>query len=456
MNREDLIPTHWKSDILKSLKPGLVDKWKNYAIFLCKNRDLKAYLAYRQNNICPWCGNNLYKDGNNYPVIHHISYTNLCTGNITNSFYNGEIISIPDCLNCERLLECADDLVIVHTKCNEEINNCQKNTLKSSEQVKDVGTNNESYESFKIWLKSFEEKYKEDFPQDIVSIANYLAVIFYEYEHRNTLNDNQRLKQNYFNNELLWRVYSGVWFNYENIKQYLIKHKVIKEERALPLVNVLDKISVKQSDYEFSKQCIMNFYDLVLYPKEKEEKLKKEAEEKESINNKFTESIKKWQDIFNKNSYEDLYHMIIEEDYNFTEYGKYHVDRNSLCLVIEKEHPDFFSYCLDCFPKGIGNSNLYIRRLNQLVSFGLANKNRKVGFWDILEDKDLFYRYLELGYCKMFTKKSTVVSFYKISDLDMAIKDGYALSKTMIRLLSEEEKQGIIEKYPIFEKLFVL
>lgn len=103
MDREDLIPTHWKSDILRSLKPGLVDKWNNYAVLLCKNRDLKAYLAYRQNNICPWCGNNLYNDGKNYPVIHHISYSNLCTGNVTNSFYNGEIISIPNCLNCDKL-----------------------------------------------------------------------------------------------------------------------------------------------------------------------------------------------------------------------------------------------------------------------------------------------------------------------------------------------------------------
>lgn len=455
MDREDLIPTHWKSDILKSLKPGLIDKWKNYAVFLCKNRDLKAYLAYRQNNICPWCGNNIYENGKNYPVIHHISYSNLCTGQTTNSFYNGEIISVPDCLNCERLLECTEDLVIVHTKCNEEINNYQKNSLGSSEKIKDVGTNNESYESFKIWLKSFEEKYKEDFPQDIVSIANYLAVIFYEYEHRSTLNDNQRLKQNYFNNELLWRVYSGVWFNYENIKQYLIKHKVIKEERALPLVNILDKISVRQSDYEFSRQCIMNFYDLVLYPEEQKKKQEEKKQEEEFVKIKFAESIAKWKDIFTKNNYEDVYNLIIEEDYPFYKYGKYHIDRNALCLVIEKEYSDFFSYCLDHFPKDIGNHSLYLKRLNKFVSFGSASKDRKTR-QDILEDKDLFYRYLELGYCRMLTKKSTITSFYKISDLEKAIDDGYFLPRSLVRLLPEKEKEEIIEKYPVFKELFVL
>lgn len=121
MNREDLIPTHWKSDILKSLKPGLVNKWKNYSELICKNKDLKSYLIYNQNNICPWCGKSLYNSKNNYPVIHHISYTNICTGELIKGFSGREFISFPNCMNCERLEECVEDLAVVHTLCNKEI-----------------------------------------------------------------------------------------------------------------------------------------------------------------------------------------------------------------------------------------------------------------------------------------------------------------------------------------------
>ena len=453
MDREDLIPTHWKSDILKSLKPGLVDKWNNYAVLLCKNRDLKAYLAYRQNNICPWCGNNLYNDGKNYPVIHHISYSNLCTGNVTNSFYNGEIISIPNCLNCDRLSECTEDLVIVHTKCNEEINNCQKKNLKSSEDIEET---DETYESFKTWLDNFKERYKDDFPQDIVSISNYLAVIFYEYQNMHLFRPNDRLSEKYFNNKLLWRVYSGVWFYHDTIKQYLIKHDTIKEEKAFPLVQIIDRIIVNKADYDFSRQCIKNFYDLLLYPKEQEKKKQEQEKRKKDIENKFAEKVKQWRLNFEKSSYKELYHLIIEEDYTVYYYEKNNIERNALCYVIEKEHPDFYTYCLDNFPKGLGTGSLLLRRLNKLVSFGPTNTHKKLKYCNMLDDKDLFYRYLELGYCKLLTNKSTVNSFYKVSEINQAIEDGYRLSKTLVRQLSDGEKQEIIKKYPVFEKLFVL
>lgn len=182
MDREDLIPTHWKSDILKSLKPGLVDKWKNYSELICKNKDLKSYLIYKQNNICPWCGKSLYSNKDNYPVIHHISYTNICTGELIKGFSSGDFISFPNCMNCERLEECVEDLVVMHTLCNKEINDyqlkyCYKENCKKIQQEQDlVKEAQNDYEIYKEELTTFLGKYSPE------EMFKYLMDLYHAHE----------------------------------------------------------------------------------------------------------------------------------------------------------------------------------------------------------------------------------------------------------------------------------
>lgn len=148
MDKQYLVPKNRKKPIQEKLQleyPKLFFQWDMFANQITKNADLRDFLADKQSNLCPWCGESLINTSfQRQIVIHHLDYKHLCNGPLTKVYRNHKIVEIPNCLSCDNLSKCTARLVVIHNNCNKQIND---------EQLKSYKINNSSFLSFEEFLK---------------------------------------------------------------------------------------------------------------------------------------------------------------------------------------------------------------------------------------------------------------------------------------------------------------
>lgn len=147
-----LIPNNTKSQVRSNIAKNSPEHLENLEFFIekiCRNRDVKNILIDKQNNICPWCGEDLLKKNtsNSVIVIHHMDYNRICLGPKSKTYFKKKIVDIPNCLCCKDIEECLNSLAVVHSKCNAQINDFQLKELSSGNFLNKKKKENNNFRS---------------------------------------------------------------------------------------------------------------------------------------------------------------------------------------------------------------------------------------------------------------------------------------------------------------------
>lgn len=127
MYDKELIPNHWKSNIPEECKNNA---WKLFAENITRNRWVKQYLLNRAEGKCDWCNKGFVNADEG--IVHHKTYSSFCLcPDSCMEIYDPSLnnanrtIVIPNCGECQYKEKCLDQLALVHSNCNKEINDIQ-------------------------------------------------------------------------------------------------------------------------------------------------------------------------------------------------------------------------------------------------------------------------------------------------------------------------------------------